>query len=72
MSGYIYSVGADGNPKAASAQDPLPTQLTGSNLEKYGKSTDTKPTVNIIVGTTFFEIDTKTVYMWDGSTWVVI
>jgi hypothetical protein len=41
-------------------------------MELYGKSTDTKPTTGLKVGTSFFEIDTKTVYMWDGSTWVVI
>lgn len=43
----------------------------GNTMEYYGKSTDTKPT-DIKVGATFFEIDTKTVYMWDGANWVVM
>ena len=43
----------------------------GSTMEYYGKSTDTKPTPNK-VGATFFEIDTTTVFMWDGTDWVVI
>ncbi|MGZ3814832.1 MAG: hypothetical protein ACXVA0_24070 [Mucilaginibacter sp.] len=47
-------------------------QLSGSNMELYGKSTDTKPTSNVKVGTSFFEIDTKTVYMWDGTSWAVL
>ena len=37
----------------------------------YGKSSETKPT-SAKVGSTFFEIDTKAVYMWDGTNWVVI
>lgn len=40
--------------------------------EYFGKSTDTKPTANVQIGSTFFEIDTTTVYMFDGSNWVVI
>jgi hypothetical protein len=47
-------------------------RLTGSNMELYGKSTDTKPTTSIKIGTSFFAIDTKTLYMWDGTTWAVI
>ena len=43
----------------------------GSTMEYYGKSTDTKPTPDK-VGATFFEIDTTTVFMWDGTDWVVI
>ena len=42
------------------------------DMEYYGKSTDTKPTANITKGSTYFEIDTTKVYMWDGSGWVVI
>jgi hypothetical protein len=34
----------------------------------FGKSTDTKPT-GVEVGTTFFEIDTKSVYVYDGAAW---
>lgn len=38
----------------------------------YGLSTDTKPTENIIIGSSYFEIDTTEVYMWNGTSWVVI
>lgn len=47
-------------------------QLSGSNMELYGKSTDIKPTTNLKVGTSFFEIDTTDAYMWDGSSWRLI
>lgn len=47
-------------------------KLVGSAMELYGLSTETKPTQNVIKGTTFFEINTSTVYMWNGTTWVVI
>jgi hypothetical protein len=41
-------------------------------MEYYGKSTDTKPSPpNTPKGATFLEIDTKNVYMNDGSSWVV-
>ena len=43
----------------------------GNTMEYYGKSTDTKPT-DAKVGATFFEIDTKEVYIFDGESWVVI
>ncbi len=43
-----------------------------ANMEYYGKSTDSKPTEDVIVGSTYFEIDTTAVSMWDGTTWVVI
>jgi hypothetical protein len=49
-----------------------PVKLDGSTMEHYGKSTDTKPTTDIIIGATYFEIDTSEVYMWDGTSWVVI
>jgi hypothetical protein len=51
---------------------PQLIQLAGSNMELYGKSSDTKPTTGLKIGTTFFEIDTKVVSMWDGAAWVVI
>jgi hypothetical protein len=53
------------------AEIQKPVKLDGSTMEYYGKSTDTKPT-SAKVGSTFFEIDTKTVHMWDGTNWVVI
>jgi hypothetical protein len=57
---------ADGNPV------DLTKLVQKANMEYYGKSTDTKPVVDVIVGSTYFEIDTKRVYMWDGTSWVVI
>jgi len=48
-----------------------PVSLTGSNMEYYGKSTDTKPTAGVKIGSTFLEIDTKQVYIFDGTNWVV-
>ena len=38
----------------------------------YGKSAETKPTSGRLIGDKYFEIDTAEVYMWDGSSWVVI
>ncbi len=40
--------------------------------EFYGKSTDTKPTEKVINGSTFYEMDTKKLYMFDeeGLTWL--
>jgi len=38
----------------------------------YGLSTDTKPTANMVKGNVFFEINTSTAYMWNGTAWVVI
>lgn len=43
-----------------------------ANMEYYGLSTDVKPTVSIIKGSTYFEINTSIVYMWNGTAWVVI
>lgn len=48
-----------------------PITLGGSIMEYYGKSADTKPT-GVPVGSTFFEIDTKQVYIFDGESWVML
>lgn len=45
---------------------------TNDGSELYGLSSDTKPTNSLKVGTSFFEIDTTDVYMWDGTTWRLI
>lgn len=37
-----------------------------------GLSTDIKPTKNISIGSTFYETDTKTFYIYDGETWTSI
>jgi len=54
------------------AEIAKPVKLNGSTMEYFGKSTDVKPTVDIIKGSTYFEIDTTDVYMYDGTIWVVI
>jgi len=46
-------------------------KTNGSTMEYYGLSNETKPST-AIKGSTFFEIDTQTVYMYDGISWVVI
>lgn len=37
-------------------------------IEAYGKSTDAKPTSGIATGSTFFEVNTSKVFMFDEST----
>lgn len=41
----------------------------GNVIEARGASTDTKPE-NCVEGSTFYEIDTKKLYVYDGSQWV--
>ena len=67
----------DGSMAITGEKNPMPVvgsvQLSGSNMEYFGKSTDTKPVnANVPVGATFFAIDTATAYMNDGTNWVVI
>ena len=40
--------------------------------EYIGLSSDTKPTSNITVGSTFFETDTSNVYIFNGTAWSII
>lgn len=47
--------------------------ITGDNVREYtGLSTDTKPTEDVWGGSTFLEVDTKKIYIFneDTSTWV--
>jgi len=37
-----------------------------------GVSGDTKPTSNVITGTTFLETNTDDLYLWDGDSWNVV
>ena len=37
-----------------------------------GVSGDTKPSSNVITGTTFLETNTDDLYMWDGSSWNIV
>ena len=50
----------------------LPTFAKREKEELFGNSGDDKPIENIEVGSTFFEIDTTKIFMWDGTDWVVI
>lgn len=43
--------------------------LSGAQPNYVGKSTDTKPTVNVEVNSMFLELDTGNVYFFDGTTW---
>lgn len=40
--------------------------------EYFGLSTETKPTVDIVKGSTYFVIDTGDVHMFDGAIWRLI
>lgn len=44
--------------------------LAGNRLT--GVSGDTKPTSNVLTGTTFLETNTDDMYMWDSSSWNVV
>lgn len=37
-----------------------------------GLSTDTKPTNDVIIGSTFYETDTKAGYIYDGAEWIAL
>ena len=41
------------------------------NMQLYCKSTDTKPTTGVKMGTTMLEVDTKDLYIFNGTTWEV-
>lgn len=47
-------------------------QQTSNTAEYYGKSTDEKPTEDVQNGSTFYEIDTQKVFMFDEetATWI--
>jgi len=46
------------------------TYYAGNRLT--GVSGDTKPTSNVLTGTTFLETNTDDIYMWDGDSWNVV
>ena len=37
-----------------------------------GVSGDTKPTSNVLTGTTFLETNTDDLYMWDSDSWNIV
>jgi len=46
------------------------TYYAGNRLT--GVSGDTKPTSNVLTGTTFLETNTDDLYLWDGDSWNII
>jgi len=46
------------------------TYYAGNRLT--GVSGDTKPTSNVLTGTTFLETNTDDLYLWDGDSWNVV
>lgn len=42
----------------------------GNVIEARGASTDSKPT-NCVEGSVFYEIDTGSIYIFDGTSWVL-
>lgn len=43
--------------------------VAGNMKEFIGLSTDTKPTTDCGAGSTFWELDLKKPYIFDGTTW---
>lgn len=47
-------------------------KTTSYNIQEFiGLSTDTKPT-SCDPGSTFYELDTKNAFMFDGTTWYAL
>jgi len=71
------SILRDDEGRAYNKNNLILTSIEGNSMEKYGLSTDVKPTTKIdgsplVKGTTYFEIDTSIAFMWDATNWVVI
>lgn len=62
----------NGKPIPQMYDQPNDMFIPMKQMEYYGKSTDTKPAnISTPIGATFLEIDTKNVYINDGSAWVI-
>lgn len=48
--------------------------VVGNMTEFFGNSTDTKPTTNLVNGSTFVEVDTGDLYLFNEATssWVKV
>jgi hypothetical protein len=68
----VYDI--NGNPVDLVALITAITNMYNRDTSRtlYLLSTDIKPTSNNTKGDKIFEIDTSKVYMWNGSSWVVI
>lgn len=53
-------------------QTPLPSRGGSYNYEFKGTSADEKPTENVAENSLFFELDTNTLFYFDGSAWAEI
>lgn len=79
--GKIESIGASTDAEALSGNGSVIAILkairTGiaalnSKPESYvGYAEDDKPTIDIVTGSTFLEIDTQNVYIYDGEEWIL-
>ena len=45
-------------------------QVTGSDMEVYGNDAGKSSITPTVTGVAFVAIDTKKIYLWDGSAWV--
>jgi exoribonuclease II len=62
-------VGNSGNTAEVNSDGSQLMQLTGSNV---GYSTDVKPVLTATQkGYSFLELDTKNIYFWDATKWVL-
>jgi hypothetical protein len=43
-----------------------------TKTEFFGNSSETKPTTNVDKGSTFYEFDTGTAYIFNGTSWQVL
>lgn len=49
------------------------TQLTGSNMEYYGKTKDDRPEITSVeIGDIYMAVKTQEIWQSDGSSWVVM
>ena len=56
-----------------SGDSPLPVQLSGSLLERYGATEAQRPAANSVpIGTVYMAVQTQQMWQSDGSQWVVM
>lgn len=60
------------NQKLAYITQANGTTIVGTSAEFFGTSSDTKPTQNLVNGSTFLEVDTGKIYLFNETTssWV--
>jgi hypothetical protein len=56
-----------------SGDSPLPVQLSGFLLERYGATEAQRPAANSVpIGTVYMAVQTQQMWQSDGSQWVVM